>query len=173
MGMGFNSGPVEPKHLVALSEGDVCELREALRLTKDDPITDGGGVLREMLDALPDLFEGGTFHENLSERGKQALERMVAGVHLHGYMNVHRPGATTELIEELAAAQKEAEIANAHLTISLFEGHPGEERSAIVKRRTAAEDRLSDAAMRYGLAVMNKQEQPRREALTKPDLHSV
>lgn len=171
MGMGFQPTNLEPKHLVALSEGDVVELREALALAgkhPDNPDSwagdpENGARLWNLLNHLPDLYEGGTFQDNLSERGIQALERMVKGVRVEGLMNVHRPGATVELIEELSAAIREQEIAEAHLTISLFEGHPGPERSAIVARDRKAKDRLSEVALRYGRAVMAKQEKKRRE----------
>lgn len=172
MGMGFQPNPLVPQHLVELSESDIAEIIEVFQQAEQrEPehwhVTAGGPKLKAMFEGLPGLYndEGASWSDNLSERGKQALERMVVGVRLRGLMNVHRPGATTELIEELAAAIREQEIAEAHLTVSLYEGHPGPERSAIVKRDRAAKDALSEVALRYGLAVMERGERENREQI--------
>lgn len=170
--MGFHPDVLEPKHLVAISESDVVELIEALGglpgVASHDSyefVSGGGPALRKMLIDLPQLYnpEGASFSDNLSERGKQALERMVRGVKIEPLAVQHRAGATVELIEALNEALKEDEIAEAHFTISLYEGHPGPERSAIVERREKARAALSDAALAYGKAVMAHQEKDARQ----------
>lgn len=161
MSMGFHPRTLEPKHLVALSEGDVVEILEAFALaTKQDPehpYVEGerGRVLHRMLERLPHLFEDEGFPspDTLSERGKQAIGRMVAGTKIFGvHIDEEVEGA-----QALRDALKESELANAYFDISMLEGKPGEERSAIVERRRAAEEALTDAALAYGLARMRRE----------------
>ena len=162
-GMGFHPNRLEPKHLVMLSEGDVCEIRDAFSDSHRSPqsmgdagfITEGGPDLKKMLDGLPDLYvpDKASGPETLSERGKQAIERMVAGVRIYGVLiSEDIDGA-----QELRDALNESEVANAYFTISIQEGKPGPERDAAVDRRMAAENRLTDAALAYGLARMRKE----------------
>jgi len=164
MGMGFHPKPLVPKHLVALSEGDVCEIRDAFSDSYRSPqsmgdagyITEGGPALNKMLWDLPDFYksDAASGPDTLSERGEQALVRMVAGVRIGHTLDFNMPGTTPEQQEELRAALCEEELADAKLIVSLAEGKPGDERNKIVDRRMAAQERLRVAALDYGKAAM-------------------
>lgn len=124
--------PFTPRHAVSISDAEMAELSRLLR-------RDGhsyGDPLLARLEVMPLVEADGT----LSERGQSAARRIVETITVNGVVD----GA-----EELRVALKEERLAEAYLEISLQEGHPGTERSAVVKRRIEAMDRTRDAAIAY------------------------